>query len=324
MDNTFFNSTDLLRIVSRWKKHLIIVAIISLAGSIIFSSPYFIKPKYKSFALVYPSNLIAYSTESATEQMLQVTQSYDIRDKIIRTFNLFEHYGIDTTRAHSYRAQIYKMYDENITIKKTEYESMEITAYDTDPVIASQIVDSIIHYFNLKARELQVSKSKEVLIIAIDQLKIKKAEMDSMENKVHEYSTQYGLLDYKSQSKEVTRAYMRGLSTGNGKVHSETNKIWEGLKDKGSEFNALNEHLWRIRGTYNDLVEFYDNAYRDVHKKLTYANIITKPFPSDKKAYPIRWLIVVIAVGTSLLIAFMVLMVIDLKKKNHSGQAAAK
>ncbi len=324
MDNNFFNSTDLLRIVYRWKKHLIIVAVISLAGSVIFSSPYFIKPKYKSFALVYPSNLIAYSTESATEQMLQVTQSYDIRNKIIRTFNLFEHYGIDTTNTKSYRAQIYKMYDENITIKKTEFESMEITAYDTDPLIASEIVDSIIHYFNLKARELQVSKSKEVLIIAADQLKIKKNEMDSMENKLHEYSIAYGLLDYKSQSKEVTRAYMRGLSTGNGKVPAETNKIMEGLKDKGTEFNALNEHLWRIRGTYNDLVEFYDNAYRDVTKKLTYANIVTKPFPSDKKAYPIRWLIVVITVGTSLLIAFIILMVIDMKKNIPLGQTAAK
>jgi len=315
MDNTFFNSTDLLRIVNKWKKHLIVVAIISLAGSIIFSSPFFIKPKFKSFALVYPSNLIAYSTESATEQMLQVTQSYDIRDKIIKTFNLFEHYDIDTSNRKSYRAEIYKKYDENINIKKTEFESMEITVYDTDPMIASQIADSIIHFFNLKARELQVSKSKEVLIIASDQLKIKKSEMDSMESKLHEYSIKYGLLDYKSQSKEVTRAYMRGLSSGSGKVPAETNKIMEGLKDKGTEFNALNEHLWRIRGSYNDLVLFYDNAYRDVHKKLTYANVVTRPFPSDKKAYPIRWLIVVISVGTSVLIAFMVMLVLDLKKK---------
>jgi capsule polysaccharide export protein KpsE/RkpR len=314
MDNTFFNSTNLVKTVIRWKKHLIIVAIISLAASVIFSSPFFIKPKFKSFALVYPSNLIAYSTESATEQMLQLTQSYDIRDKIIKTFNLFEHYDIDTINTKSYRNEIYKKYDENINIKKTEFESMEITVYDTDPVIASEIADSIIQYFNLKARQLQVSKSKEVLVIAIDQLKIKKAEMDSMDNRLHEYSLQYGLLDYKSQSKEVTRAYMRGLS--GGRVPEETKRIMEGLKDKGTEFNALNEHLWRIRGTYNDLVLYYDNAYRDVTKKLTYANVVTRPFPSDKKAYPIRWLIVVISVGASLLLAFVLMLVFDTQKKN--------
>ena len=150
MDNTFFNSIELLRLVAKWKKHLIIIGLISLVGSIIFSSPYFIKPKYKSFAVVYPSNLIAYSTESPTEQMLQLAQSYYIRDRIIQSFNLYKHYDLDTTRVKSYKSRIYQMYDENITIKKTEYESMEITVFDTDPIIASSIADSIIHYFNIK------------------------------------------------------------------------------------------------------------------------------------------------------------------------------
>ncbi len=314
-NNTFFNSIELLQLVKKWKKHLIIIGIISLVGSVIFSSPFFIKPKYKSFALIYPSNLIAYSTESATEQMLQLAQSYDIRNKIIKTFHLFEHYGIDTVKNKIFRSEVYKKYDENIIIKKTEYESMEITVFDTDPIIASAIADSIIHYFDVKARDLQVEKSYEVMIISQDQLEVKKKEMDSLQNRMREYSMQYGLLDYKEQSKEVTRAYMRGLTVGNKKVIDETNKIMEGLRDKGTEFNSLNEHLWRIRGTYNDLKLQYDIAYRDVYKKLTYANVVTRPFASDKKSYPVRWLIVVISVGSSLLLAFMVLLILDTKKK---------
>ncbi len=315
MDNIFFNSADLMQLILRWKKHLIIVGLISLVGSILFSSPFFIKPKYKSFALIYPSNLIAYSTESSTEQMLQLTQSYDIRDKIINTFHLFEHYNIDTLKNKTFKSEVYKKYDENIIIKKTEYESMEITVYDTDPLIASQIADSIVHYFDLKARSLQIEKSHEVMVIALDQLKNKKNQLDSMENLLHDYSTKYGLLDYKSQSKEVTRAYMRGLTSNDTKVIKESNRIMQGLMDKGTEFNSINEHLWRLRGTYNDLKLIYENAYRDVYKELTYANVVTRPFPSDKKAYPVRWLIVLISVGSSLLLAFMILLIFDPKKK---------
>ena len=315
MDNIFFNSADLMQLILRWKKHLIIVGLISLVGSILFSSPFFIKPKYKSFALIYPSNLIAYSTESSTEQMLQLTQSYDIRDKIINTFHLFEHYNIDTLKNKTFKSEVYKKYDENIIIKKTEYESMEITVYDTDPLIASQIADSIVHYFDLKARSLQIEKSHEVMVIALDQLKNKKNQLDSMENLLHDYSTKYGLLDYKSQSKEVTRAYMRGLTSNDSKVIKESNRIMQGLMDKGTEFNSINEHLWRLRGTYNDLKLIYENAYRDVYKELTYANVETQPFPSDKKAYPVRWLIVLISVGSSLLLAFMILLIFDPKKK---------
>ena len=316
MNNAFFNSIELLRLVKKWKKHLIIVGLISLLGSIIFSSPYFIKPKFKSFALIYPSNLIAYSTESATEQMLQLTQSYDIRNRIIKTFKLYSHYGIDTVNNKASRSEVYERYDENINIKKTEYESMEITVYDTDPMMAKMIVDSIIHYFDVKARALQVEKSLEVMVIAIDQLKDKQHEMDSMENILHEFSTRYGLLDYKAQSKEVTRAYMRGLSSGSTKVINESNKIMEGLRDKGPQFNAVNEHLWRTRGAYNDLKLVYENARRDVYKKLTYANVVTKPFASDKKASPVRWLIVLVSVGSSLLLAFVVLLISDSMKKN--------
>ena len=57
------------------------------------------------------------------------------------------------------------------------------------------------------------------------------------------------------------------------------------------------------------------NANRDVYKKLTYSNVVTKPFPSDKKAYPVRWLIVVISVGVSLLFSFMVLLIFNTGKK---------
>ena len=167
----------------------------------------------------------------------------------------------------------------------------------------------------MKARSLQIEKSHEVMVIALDQLKNKKNQLDSMENLLHEYSTKYGLLDYKSQSKEVTRAYMRGLTSNDAKVIKESNRIMQGLMDKGTEFNSINEHLWRLRGTYNDLKLIYENAYRDVYKELTYANVVTRPFPSDKKAYPVRWLIVLISVGSSLLLAFMILLIFDPKKK---------
>jgi len=83
MNNPFFNSIELINLLARWKKQLMIVGLASLVLSAVFSSPFFIKPKFKSTAIVYPSNLIAYSTESATEQMLQITQSTDIRDKML-------------------------------------------------------------------------------------------------------------------------------------------------------------------------------------------------------------------------------------------------
>ena len=315
MENSYFDSKEIINAIIKWKKHLIIVGLVSLFASILFSSPWFIEPKYKSFALVYPSNLIAYSDESATEQMLQLAQSSDIRNWIIQNFDLYKHYDIDTVKNKYFLTDVIRTYNENVSIRKTEYETMEITVFDTDPLVASRMVDSIIHYFDVKARQLQAEKSLEVMIISKNQLDGKKHQMDSMETVLKSYRTDYGLLDYKEQTREATRGYLRSITKGSRSGEKNAESLITALKAKGGEFNAIAENLWRVRGDYNDLLMIYENAQRDVFKKLTYANVVTRPQPSDKKAFPVRWLIVLISVGSSLLVAFMTLLIFYSKKK---------
>ena len=113
---------------------------------------------------------------------------------------------------------------------------------------------------------MQAEKSAEVLVIAKEQLDKKQAEIDSLEARVKEFRMNYNLLDYKAQSVEAYRGYFRNLASGNSRGASEAKAIIESLKDKGGEFYAMNENLWRYRGTFNDLKVEYDNAYRDVFK----------------------------------------------------------
>jgi uncharacterized protein involved in exopolysaccharide biosynthesis len=87
----------MMKIFFRWKWHLLSIAVVAALLAAVFSGSFFIKPKYKSYALVYPSNIAPYSDESESEQMLQWLQSQDIRDSIIRKFNLAEHYRIDSS-----------------------------------------------------------------------------------------------------------------------------------------------------------------------------------------------------------------------------------
>ena len=109
------NNFDILKIILKWKTVLVIVIISSIILSSIFSSPYFIKPKYKSTAIIYPSNLAPYGIETPTEQMLQLFQSNSIFNHIVNRFNLIEHYELDSTSsATHYKLQ--KTYNENISI----------------------------------------------------------------------------------------------------------------------------------------------------------------------------------------------------------------
>jgi len=305
------NNSELVSLIRKWWKQLTIVGFISLVLSAIFSSPFIITPKYKSFAVLYPANIIPMGTETPTEQMLQVLESDHIRDSIINMYHLAEDYGIDLSKS-SAQAALIKEYQGNVTSRKTEYESVVIEVMDTDPTQARDMVNSIIYFFNRKERLLQKDKALELVKILTEQVGKKKVEMDSMEAVLTNIRQNYGILDYSLQTEYATERYLEVISTpGRQSNAKEIEPLLKALKEKGGEFLALNEHLWRIRGSYNDLKEQLEAAQRDVEKNLTYCNVITNPVVADKKAYPIRWLIVAVSVLATLLFSLLVLGVIE-------------
>ena len=305
------NNSELLGLFIRWWKHLLAIGLIALILSAVFSSPIIIAPKYKSFAVLYPANIIPMGTETPTEQMLQVLESDHIRDSVIEMHNLYETYQIERS-SQSAKTAVIREYQDNIVFKKTEYESVVIEVLDTDPVQARDITNSIIYYFNRKERFLQKEKAMELVKILDEQVSKKKFEMDSMETVLTGIRKNYGILDYGLQTEYATERYLEVVSTPKLKGNSkEIEATLEALKEKGGEFLSLSEHLWRVRGGYNNLKEQLEAAVRDVEKNLTYCSIITNPVIADKKAYPIRWLIVSVSVMATILLSILFLGVVE-------------
>src|ERR1051326_6327401 len=138
---------DLLNIIFKWKFTLLIAAVIAVVLSSVFSSSFFIKPKFKSTAVIYPSNLMPYSQESPTEQMIQLFQSDSIFNDVVKHFNLVQHYGLDSA-SPVLRNELMGIFNENISIKKTEYEAVRIESMDQDPKVACDIINEMIRSFN--------------------------------------------------------------------------------------------------------------------------------------------------------------------------------
>jgi capsule polysaccharide export protein KpsE/RkpR len=250
-------------------------------------------------------------TETPTEQMLQVLESDHIRDSVMDLYNLAETYRIDPEAPAAKTAMI-REYQDHVVFKKTEYESVVIEVLDTDAEQAHDMVNSIIFFFNRKERFLQKEKAIELVTILEEQVGSKKFEMDSMEAVLNEIRKEYGILDYGIQTEYATERYLEVVSNPNLKSNSgEIELLLGALKEKGGEFLSLTEHLWRIRGSYNNLKEQLESAERDVEKNLTYCSVITNPVIADKKTYPIRWLIVLVSVMAALLLSILFLGVVE-------------
>lgn len=300
--------TNLTAFFYKKYKVFIIVGLFATVFSIIFSSSYFIPPQYKSEAVLYPSNLGQYSTESSTEQLLQFFYGNDLRDSIIKKFNLMNHYKIDTT-SKGHKFLLNKKYDTNISIKKTNFESVQIEVMDINPVVARDIVLELIQQVNNKIRTLHQTKAKEVVVITNNQLDNKKVLIDTLEAQIRRYSIKYGLLDYTQQSREVTAGYMNMLlENKKGESMQKAEKLFENLKEEGRYFQDLHHQLNLAREEYSKILISYDAAVRDENKKLTYTNTIVFPEISDKKSYPIRWLIIMLSIVASVFFTYVILL----------------
>jgi len=301
-----------LKLIIKWKYPFMIVTAAALIVSFIFSSPFFIKPKYKSFAIAYPANLTPYGTESAAEQLMQLFLSADVRNQVIKKFDLAKRYEIDTTSKGGVEALI-GTYESNVTISRTQFESVEIKVLDEDAKVACDMVKEIIKAMNLKARALQRDKSKEVLLLYTNELNYKKKQLDSINDILNDLRQNYQILDYNSQAKELMKGYVKGL--GKGKPNSEISQMMKNLEEKGGEYYSNIRIYDELLKGYSKAKLDYDEIWKDMNKELTYANMVTYPSVSDKKAYPIRSLIVAVSVVSADLFLFLIIVFLDSKKK---------
>jgi len=311
----FFTNISIVRTLFRWKLHLCIILMISIIAAVVFSGPFFIKPKYTSFALVYPSNISKYSEESETEQMLQWFESRDIVDSMIQKFDLPLHYDVKTNDRY-YMSKIYRMYDENVTVSNTRYESVKIVVHDTNPQIACDMVNSIIDFYNKKVRKIHKEKYQEALNVEESKLTEKCKQLDSLMKIITNIRTKYELIDYGIQTNEVTRGHL-GTFDGSNMAHvnlKEVDRLKHNIESKGDSLLLITNQISSVSAAYNNYKISYEDALRNVNKVQTFANIITSPYPADRESSPSRLLIVFYVAGTCLFFSIVIFYILDMRK----------
>jgi hypothetical protein len=304
--DSFFNSKNIIDILLKWKFQLGLVVAAAILLSVFFSIPMFITPLYKSNCLLYPSNISPYSDESVTEQAVQIFQSRDIRDSLVKKFDLAKHWGIDSGDKH-FESFLGYEYGQRVSINKTPYDAVEIDIWDQDPVMARDIAYAIVDAFNVKMRAMHKEKFGEVVLNYQYILDIKNGYLDSLKTRSTELSTKYGLLEYGNQTKEVMRAYL----SGGRSTSSEVIRLKKNLEEKGAEALGLRDLMADEANTFSIMKQDADKALFNYNRSYSYVNLLSKPFVPDKKAYPIRWLIVVFSTLATFFLAILIIGLIE-------------
>ena len=299
------NFTEIASIIWQKRKPLIIVGVISILLSSIFSGPFFIKPKFKSEVVFYPTTInsignamftdltqrqadpLAFGEEEEAENALQLLNSSALQGRIVKNFDLMNHYGID---GQSPLTDLAKEMAKNIQFKRTRHLAVSITVLDEDPIKSAEIANGIAILYDSVKTEIQKQVSLEALQIVKDEFKNKEAEVWGLRTRLKDLG-QKGITNYEEQSRAISEELYKAVSPS--KI-SSLKKQQEELAKYAGEFTYLNETLILELESLSKLRKRFEKAKVDVEKTLPQKFVLTSASPAEKKSYPIRWLIVLV------------------------------
>jgi len=305
----YYKNINLMQLILKWKVHIIVITIIGGIAGAIFSGSFFITPLFKSEAVLYPANIMPYSDESETEQMLQIMQSGDIRDAVIDKFDLPKHYEISPDYKY-FLTVLHNEYNDHISISKTQYESVRVTVKDKDPQVACDIANEIVALYDKKLKTLQKSKFKEVVDNYVKVITKKEVFLDSLNVRMELLATNYGLVNYQSQSREITRAVLEN--------NRAAKALQKNMEQKSGEFLMLKNLIERESANLSSIRRDYDLAFIQYNREYTYSNVVSTPFAADKKVYPVRWVIVLLSMIAALFFSLIIIGIIESTRRANA------
>lgn len=324
-----FDSTNLLLFLYRYRKPLIILSLTAAIVSSVVSL--MIQEKYLSTVILFPAatnsiskslmtedfsgkqDINAFGEEEQAEQLLQILNSDEISGYIRNKYNLMEHYGIDDAEQFALTNTV-KEYQDNVTFKRTEFNSVRIDVLDHDKEIAAAIANDIADRLDTVRTRMQHDRARIGLaIIEQEYLKMQRY-MQSMDDSLTAIRKK-GLTDFEVEVEQLTKAYYEALAKGNARLIKELEKKLEIFAEYGSAYLSLTENLEFEREQLALLRAKYEETKADAQASLTTKFVVNRAWPSEKKAYPIRWLIVVVSTFSAFLLTLLGIIALENVRK---------
>ena len=318
-----YSSKYLCKLLVEYRKPILIILTVAALCAVIFSSPYFITPLYKSTTVVYPTSsnstskvlisttyqsdkdIMNFGEDEQTEQMLQVMNSNRVRDKVISRSNLMEHYNIKPDSKYPY-TKLNKLYDSRIKFRRTEYNAVKITVLDSDPALSAQMANDIAEIFDSTMNQIQKEVAVKAFRLVEDEYNTLCAEMAQLEDSLNTLR-KLGVFDYESQVEMLSQQLAVELGRGNTQGIKNIQEQLDILAEYGGASYAINERLDNDRLQLSLVKSKYEEAKMDATQDIPRKFVVTSAFQAERKSYPVRWIIVVVTMlSTFLLLIFCI------------------
>lgn len=327
------DSANLLVLLFKWRKPLAVIVVVAAVVSAAVSL--LITPKYKSTVVLFATSqnsfgeqlledvkkedVLAYGEEEDAERLMQVINSDQIRIKIIQKYDLWTVYNILKTDPGA-NTLITKEYNENVAAKLTKFGSIEISVLDAEPERAKNMANDVAAYTDSVSNAIRRERAIDAFSYAEASVISLEKEIDIMEDSM-QVLQQMGVYNYSDQIAALVEQYGTAIAEGHPDRAKTIKDQLDFLSQYGTLFNKLES---QIEGSYeklNVLRKRFDLMKIDVETNLPSKFVVDYAAAADKKAYPIRWLIVAMSTASAFVFGVIFLLIWDnIKRLKSEGR----
>ena len=316
MTSSEHNSFDLISFLWSKKSWLISISILAFISSSIVSL--IIEEKFESTVTLYPSktssitfnqnitedqSISKFGEDQEAEQMLQILESSSIRSKIINKYDLMSHYEIDLSSKYV-NTNLTKTYLKNINFKRNKNGAVLIIVLDRSPDTAALIANDISLLFDSIKNAMIHERAVTDFEVKKQKLNKIRAEVQSLRDTMTSLSTM-GVV-----TEDAYRALTEGYVNAKDAQMKESFKIKMNMTEKyGSVLKSFEIKAGFLAKRLANMETSYEQAESDANSNLSHKFIVEKAYPAEKKAYPIRWLIVVLSTFSTLLLGITLILI---------------
>jgi tyrosine-protein kinase Etk/Wzc len=325
------NSSHLLRFIFDRRRTFILIgaaaAVLSSVAALLMEEQFkstvimFATPQHsigeQFYEEVKRNDLLEYGETEDAERLLQILNSDRIRSRIIEKYDLWSHYDIDRSEAGA-QAMLGKEYNSNVDARLTRYGSIEVSVLDREPQRAADMANDIAFLADSVANRLRNDRAGDALGYARSSLEQVQQEITSMEDDLGKLY-ELGVYDFATQIEGLNEQYATAIAKGANANAEKIRRQMAEISHHANEFNKLTNLIEAAYEREAILKKRFELMKLDAETQMPSAFVVDYAAPADKKAKPIRWLIVVMSVASTLVFALLIL----LGAENLKGSAKA-
>ena len=321
MDHTL-NLLELIRLILRWKKPILILCALATITAVIVSDPHIIKPKFKSTSVFFAAspnmtssqtlfvdnNAEYFGSSDDIDRLLSIANSAPLKSYIVQKYKLFDVYKIDSANTEYPNYKVMKELEENYTAFRNDKGALEITVFDTDKERAAIMCNEIVAKVDEMNNNIILENKRRILAIYNTKINEKQEQIKVLNDSI--VSVKMILQGSPSGPASLRNSGSENLSR-TPELLDQQLKLLEDQKKAG--LKELNNTI--------GLAEQYRST---INTNIPTVFILEKAYAAEKKSKPIRWIIVLgsllAALSGSIIMAWCIEKFRAIKQKLNNEQ----